>query len=330
MIDINEIASTISNIKKNKNTLDVLIEFEGILDDLHIYAYENWIKGEVIKGPIISKYWVEVYLMYPEKHMPNPIASERLIKHGCYVFFQKEKLTSNVKIKTPDDLVQSPERNTRVPDTSTTNVYVVKIVMPRHLLTDYNVKKISSIADEIDLDDVIDAYDQGLDVDRNARDAEDDQDTNIRESRTRISEGVSFEDLKGLVSSNIMIDLHKPKIGSEEDTVVVAFDVTYEDPAKDLANFIETGSVEHLDVEVAGAPDEDGSWKVFVEFQRDTELFEKIQDMLNSVDQITSRDDGEWTYRAFNVKKEVKFDRENFRRDITDSRYEYRKQYLGK
>lgn len=148
--------------------------------------------------------------------------------------------------------------------------------------------------------------------------------------KTKISEGLAFEDLKGLVSSNIMIDLHKPKIGSEEDTVVVAFDVTYEDPAKDLASFLETGVLEHLDVEVAGAPDADGTWKVFVEFQRDLELFDKIQAMLNSVDQITSRDDGKWTYRAFNVKKEIEFNKDNFRRDIVDSRYEYRKKYLDK
>lgn len=168
-IDINEIAATISTIKKNRNTLDVLLEFEGVLDDLHIYAYENWIKGEVIKGPIISKYWVEVYLMYPEKHMPNPIAAERLIKHGCYVFFKKETLTDNVKIKSPDDLVPDVDRQKSVPKTQTSNVYVVKIVMPRHLLTDYNVTKLSAMTGEVDLDDVIDAYDQGLDVDRNAR-----------------------------------------------------------------------------------------------------------------------------------------------------------------
>jgi hypothetical protein len=57
--------------------------------------------------------------------------------------------------------------------------------MPRHLLTDYNVKKISAMTGEIDLDDVVDAYDQGLDVDRNARndeeepEAEDDPEENI-------------------------------------------------------------------------------------------------------------------------------------------------------
>lgn len=180
MIDINEIAATISSVKKNKNTLDLLLEFEGILDELNIYAYENWIKGEVIKGPIISKYWVEVLLMYPVKYMPNPVAAERLIKHGCYVFFQKEVLTSSVKIKRPADLIVDPDDNTgkRKPKTSKTDVYVVKIVMPRHLLTDYDVKRISAMTGEIDLDDVVDAYDQGLDVDRNARSDGEDDDTN--------------------------------------------------------------------------------------------------------------------------------------------------------
>ena len=172
MIDINEIAATISGVKKNRNTLDLLLEFEGVLDDLNIYAYENWINGEVIRGPIISKYWVEVYIMYPEAQMPNPVAAERLIKHGCYVFFNKDTLTSNVKIKKMDDLVPNQEGK-KVPKTKEMTVYVVKIVMPRHLLTDYNVKKISAMTGEIDLDDVVDGYDQGLDVDRNARNDED-------------------------------------------------------------------------------------------------------------------------------------------------------------
>jgi hypothetical protein len=182
MIDINEIAATISGVKKNRNTLDLLLEFEGILDELNIYAYENWIKGEVIRGPIISKYWVEVFIMYPEKYMPNPDAAARLIKHGCHVFFNKDTLTDNVKIKRVDDVVVASDGR-RVPKTKKMTVYVVKIVMPRHLLTDYNVKKISSMTGEIDLDDVVDAYDQGLDVDRNARkDNDEEEPTNPEEN----------------------------------------------------------------------------------------------------------------------------------------------------
>jgi hypothetical protein len=150
-------------------------------------------------------------------------------------------------------------------------------------------------------------------------------------TQKRISEGLAFEDLKGLINDNVMIDLHKPKIGAVEDTVVVAFDVTYEDPAKDLSQFIETGALDHLDVEVSASPDADGTWKVFVEFMRDNDLFEKIAAMLTSVNQITSGGNDNttpWTYRAFNVKEPVEFNAENFRRDVIDSRYEYRKAYL--
>jgi hypothetical protein len=181
MIDINDIAATISGVKSNRNTLSLLLEFQGVLDDLNVFAYENWIKGEVIKGPIVSKYWIEVFLMYAEQDMPNPVAAERLTKHGCHVFFHKDTLTSNVKIKKVDDMLADPDKGGKqVPKTQEMPVFVVKVVMPRHLLTDYNVKKISAMSGEIDLDDVVDAYDQGLDVDRNARNNEetdqDDQD----------------------------------------------------------------------------------------------------------------------------------------------------------
>lgn len=177
MIDINEIAQTISNVKKNRNALDILLEIEGIFDNLHLYAYENWIKGEVIRGPVISKYWVEIYLMYPEKHMPNPDGALRLLKHGCYVFFQKDTLTSSVKIKKPDDLAPpDPVTGRQKPKTKENSVYVVKVVVPRHLLNDYSVKKVNALDGNIDIDDVVDAYDQGLDVDRTARNEENETD----------------------------------------------------------------------------------------------------------------------------------------------------------
>lgn len=143
----------------------------------------------------------------------------------------------------------------------------------------------------------------------------------------KLKEGLEYEDLKGLVSNNISIDQYKPKIGEDEDTVVVAFTVTYENPAKDLSHFIETSNIDHLDVEVSSTPDEDGAFHVFIEFKRDLHLFEKIEALLHEVDQITSRDDGAWTYRAYHVKKEVDFNKENFDRDIIDSRVEYRKKY---
>jgi hypothetical protein len=173
MIDIEEIIGTISRARNNETSVNLLLAMEGILDELDIYAYKNWIHGEIIRGPIISKYWVEMYLMYPVKMMPDPAAAERLIKRGCHVFYKKDVITSTVKIKKVDD-IESREiagRQKRVPKTTKTTVYVVKLVMPRHLLNDINQNLINGLDDDVSLDDLISAYDQGLDVSMNVDDA---------------------------------------------------------------------------------------------------------------------------------------------------------------
>ena len=151
---------------------------------------------------------------------------------------------------------------------------------------------------------------------------------NSKQNPTQISEGLEYEDLKGLVSNNISIDQYKPKIGAEEDTVVVAFTVPYEDPAKDLSSFIESGAIDHLDVEASDAPDNEGNYKVFVEFTHDNDLFGKVEALLSNVDQITSKTETQWEYVAYKVKEPVEFNKENFQRDIVDSAVKYRMKFL--
>ena len=70
------INDNLSGIFANQTVLEILTEFEGVLDSMDMYAYENWIKGEVVDGPILDRYWVTVTLMYPEKSMPNPEAAK--------------------------------------------------------------------------------------------------------------------------------------------------------------------------------------------------------------------------------------------------------------
>ena len=172
MVDIEGIVSTIADIKRNKTSLDILLEFEGILDRLHIYAYENWIHGEVIKGPIISKYWVEIYLMYPKTKAPNEEGFKRLLKHGCLAYIKDEKLAQSVKISTPFDLVPAEDdTNRRIPKTEHIDVCVIKIVIPKHLLNDYNLDRLGAFSDEdVNLDELVSAYEQGFDVEQTERD----------------------------------------------------------------------------------------------------------------------------------------------------------------
>jgi len=143
----------------------------------------------------------------------------------------------------------------------------------------------------------------------------------------KIVEGLEYGDMKGLISNEISIDKYKPKIGSEEDTVVVTFTITYEEPAKAFSNFIESSDLEHLDVDVSSAANENGSFYVFVEFSRDFHLFGKINKMLQAIWHIVDKE-GEWTYTAFKVPSSAKFTKENFDRDIINSAVEYRMKVL--
>lgn len=143
---------------------------------------------------------------------------------------------------------------------------------------------------------------------------------------TQISEGLHFEEMQGLVDSVVSIDQYKPKIGDNADTVVVALTVQYEKPANDLSNFIETGISEHLDVESSPAPNSDGVYKVFVEFERSPKLYKKIREMLDGINKITS-DKGNWEFTAYKLDEPRTLDEERFNRDVITDPDTYRAKF---
>ena len=107
MIDIDTIYTTLDDVYGSDNVLDILVEFERVLDQLDIYVYDNWIKGEIVEGPKIDRYWISVTLMYPYTMMPDPAGAERLMDHNCKVWYGKDELHHVAKISGPE----SYERN---------------------------------------------------------------------------------------------------------------------------------------------------------------------------------------------------------------------------
>lgn len=162
MIDDKEILKTLKQIYDGSSSLDMLIEFEEILDTLHIYAYKNWIEGEVVGGPEVSRHWIEVSLMYPYDKMPDPTGSLRLINHGCYVHFAKYKLQTSIEITSTED-VELDTRGKRKPKKEIVPVWIVKISMPRHFVDEFDSEKIKINGEEIDMSEVTAAYDENLD-----------------------------------------------------------------------------------------------------------------------------------------------------------------------
>ena len=168
MKEIEELKDTLDNLIDSSSDLNVLIEFEEMLDNLNIYAYKNWEYGEVIAGPEVTRYWITVTLMYPYKMMPDPDGALRLTKHGARVFFGKDTFMEPKKIQTPDDLAPpDPTTGKRKPVRVKKPIWLVTIEMPRQFVDDFESNKITINGMDIDLEEVEGAYDTDYDNEMN-------------------------------------------------------------------------------------------------------------------------------------------------------------------
>jgi len=105
MADIKDIIQNIEQLYGSNNSLNMLKDFERVIDELDVYVYENWIDGELVAGPKESRYWVECTFMWPEDKMPEPNGGRRLLDYGCKVQYAESQISKVRKIKTPDMFV---------------------------------------------------------------------------------------------------------------------------------------------------------------------------------------------------------------------------------
>ena len=164
-----KINDTITSAFESDSVLNVLIDFEGVLDHLDVYAYENWEKGEIVQGPDLEKYWVTVTLMYPKKLMPNPEGALRIIERGGKVMFGEDIYLKPVKITSPESMEQRRKPFTDKegkeelrPKLIKVPIWLVKITLPRKFVNSQSSEKIRVADTELDLDAVTSAYDQDL------------------------------------------------------------------------------------------------------------------------------------------------------------------------
>jgi hypothetical protein len=146
MISVKILNNQIKKISKTNTLLDMLLEFERVLEDMNMYAYKNWSKGEILEGPTLKRHFICVKLMYKQKEMPDPEGAKRLLKRGCTVRYTKNTLISPVKVRSLDDL------ETEVNEDGTTKVrakkksepvWVIDIYMPRRYVDEFNAAQLT-------------------------------------------------------------------------------------------------------------------------------------------------------------------------------------------
>jgi hypothetical protein len=134
MADIKDIIQNIEQIYGSNNALNILKDFERVIDELDVYVYDNWIDGELVEGPKESRYFVECTFMWPQDKMPEPLGGVRLIDYGCGVKIAESQFSTVRKIKTPDDI----RPGTRKGKIDMEPVWLVKIQIPKKLMHDIN------------------------------------------------------------------------------------------------------------------------------------------------------------------------------------------------
>jgi len=112
----------------------------------------------------------------------------------------------------------------------------------------------------------------------------------------QIKEGVEYGDLETLVDSTISVGEFKPKTGTEEDVIVVAFYVKDEAPALDLAKFIERGPSDILDTEISPNPNDVDMYVVFVEVENE-DLMKKTLSLIDDIKGLVKVD--EWEIKFY-------------------------------
>ena len=100
---VKDIIDNVKNIYMSDSSLESLMDFERVLDELDTYVFKNWSKGELVDGPVYDKYFVTCTFMWPYKLMPDPRAGERLLDYKCEISYKKDTLFYPADIKTYSD-----------------------------------------------------------------------------------------------------------------------------------------------------------------------------------------------------------------------------------
>lgn len=153
------VAQNIRDIYMSEGILLNLLDFERVLDELDLYAYRNWSLGELVDGPKIGKYKVTCTFMWPERLMPDPRGGRRLLPFDCEIIFKKTRIKIPIKLENPSDFRPGTKKAKIIEKP----VWLVEITMPKSLMSDIRTGAVELEDEDIDLEDLDDAYDSDLD-----------------------------------------------------------------------------------------------------------------------------------------------------------------------
>jgi len=136
MITTSMIYKNTKRLNDQHGALDIAMECADFLEQTGAFAYTNWEDGEVISGPFISNYYVDITLMFPQQKTPDPDYISRLTKLECLVEMTKDEY-KRVYYERNENVKFGAEMFSK--KVSTHKVWIINIKIPqRYLVLDGN------------------------------------------------------------------------------------------------------------------------------------------------------------------------------------------------
>ena len=151
--------------------------------------------------------------------------------------------------------------------------------------------------------------------------------------------GLQHNDLKNMVDHIFEIDSFKSKMGEDMNIVTLSFSTKTDETAKDLVNFLEKGYSFILDADATAGEQKDGTYKVFVEMEREDSVPEQIVEIIDGVSKLAGEDNFKFRYyknfRSMeatleNLKGTVPVDPDNYGLQIKEVAMESYKNFFNR
>jgi hypothetical protein len=151
--------------------------------------------------------------------------------------------------------------------------------------------------------------------------------------------GLRAGDLKDLVYHIFEIDSFASKMGDDRNIITLSFSVKDKAPADDLVKFLESGYSFVLDADATTGEQSDGTYKVFVELQRDRSANDNIMEIVDGVSKLAELDNIKFRYyknwrsklaTKMALDEEVPLDPDNYGVKVNESNLENYKNFFNK
>lgn len=126
-----------------------------------------------------------------------------------------------------------------------------------------------------------------------------------------LMENLMHNDLDGLLLPLVSVDRFVPKTGDSKDVAVVVFYAISKESAQDLSDFLKFSAVGDIkDVDISPNPDPESRYLVFVEMDRNKELYGYIRDLCDDVNRLGNVQ--EWKLQPYLTDDEFPLDSEEW------------------